>query len=343
MHIIKTGLRAALLALIATAAAGGAAHAENCSPGMAPGLIALDVDQFTVLGYVPASAVGKASPLVVNLHPTGGKGTYSLNEAKPVADENGFVMIAPEGVIGPVFSGWTWNVPGVPTFGGDQYPAEDARNDVEFITKAIDAAIASTCIDTSRIYVVGWSGGARMASRLACDLSDRIASVVPIGGIRFSKASDTELGLPKAVECAPSRAVPMQTIHGRWDPTNPWFGEALGDTPFKNPYEDNKTIIAEVPKQGSSWSYSGEEALARWVAFNGCDATPVTNALAEGVEQRDYGNCRDDAEVTLVFFENLGHAIPGYEKPWAPGQAESPVNGYALAWDLMKDDSLPQK
>ncbi len=341
MRLSRFGIGAVRLALLVTTATTSGAFAENCSNKLASGLIALDVNEHTVLGYVPKGVVGKASPLVVNLHPTGGKGLYSLKEGMPAAHDNGFVMIAPEGVIGPIFGGWTWNVPGVPTYGGG-YPSEDARDDVDFISKAIDKAIKEACIDTRRIYVIGFSGGGRMASRLACDLSDRIASVVAIGGIRFSKASDTKLGLPHAVDCVPSRAVPIKAIHGHWDPVNPWYDVALGDTPLKNPEDGNKTIVAEAPKAGTSWSYSGETALARWVEHNGCDLQPVTHTLAKDIEQRDYVNCRDDVEVSLVFYRNLGHAVPGYEMPWAPGQADSPINGYELAWDLLKDDSLPK-
>lgn len=295
-----------------------------------------------MLAYVPESAVGKPAPVVVNLHPTGGTGLKSLMQSRQAADENGFVVMAPTGTVGPVFDGWTWNVPGVPSFGGDQYPSDDTRNDVEFIGQALDKLPEVACIDPARIYAVGFSGGGRMASTLACEMSDRIASVVAIGGIRFSEASDTELGLPKAVQCAPARPIPMQAIHGRWDATNPWFSEAQGQTPFVDPAKDDAPIEAAAPKPGSSWSYSGEEALARWVENNGCDAEPTVTQLADGVEQRDYQGCTADAEVALVFIDGLGHAVPGHEEPWSPGQADSPIEGFALAWQLLQDDSLPQ-
>lgn len=335
--------RAAIICTASAAlfAAAPAASAEDCSPDFQPGLIALDVGYSTVLGYVPQSAVGHKVPLVVNLHPSGGTGLRTLNASKDVAQRNGFVMIAPTGSIGPIYAGWTWNLPGVPAFGGDANPSADARDDVAFIASAIDAAQAATCIDPARIYVMGFSGGGRMASQLACDLSDRIASVVPIGGIRFPQASDTELGLPDAVQCSPDRPVPIQAIHGKWDPTNPWFDEALGQTPFTDPGNANAPIMAGAPQPGSSWSYSGAEALRRWVAFNGCDAEPALTELAPGIAQRDYQNCTDGAEVSLIFYDGLGHAVPGHEEPWSPGQADSPFDGFQQAWDLMQDDRLP--
>ncbi len=337
------GKSAALLGTSFLLVSGGASMADICATPASPGLVALDVGHSTALAYVPDSVAGKPAPVVINLHPTGGKGDRQLKQARKVADENGFVMLVPTGAIGPVFSGWTWNVPGVPTFGGDQYPAEDDRDDVKFISDAIDKLAAEVCIDESRIYAMGFSGGGRMASQLACDLSDRIASVVAIGGIRFPREGDTELGLPQSRECRPSRAVPVQAIHGHWDAVNPWYDEALGETPFKRPGNSDEIIVANAPKQGTSWSYSGEEALERWVSFNGCAQTPKITALADGIEQRDYPGCRDDADVSLVFFKGVGHAVPGHETAWGPGQAESTIDGYQLAWDLLKDDVLPAK
>lgn len=334
------GIRMIVAAILSLPA--GSALAQDCAADFEAGLNAFDVGPYTVQAYVPESALGHQAPLVINLHPTGGTGLRILEDSRAVADERGFVIMAPTGTIGPVFSGWTWNVPGVPSFGSDQYPAEDARDDVEFIAHALDKMPEIACIDQSRVYAMGFSGGARMASTLACDLSDRIASVAAIGGIRFSKASDTQLGLPQAVDCTPGRAVPMQAIHGRWDPVNPWFDEAQGQTPFIDPFKDDAPITAEAPQQGSSWSYSGQEALSRWVQNNGCDAEPVVTGIGEGIEQRTYQGCTDDAEVSVIFYENLGHAVPGHEEPWAPGQADSPIDGFALAWDLVQDDRLPE-
>lgn len=339
-NFFESSLKVVSIAITGIIAPAGMAHAQNCSAAMTPGTLAYKVGPYTVLAYVPESALGKPAPLVLNLHPTGGTGIDTLNESKHVADENGFIMVAPTGVIGPIFEGWTWNVPGVPTFGEGTYPSDDARNDVEFLSDVIDGAMEQTCVDSDRIYAMGFSGGARMASQLACDLSDRIASVVAIGGIRFALATDAELGLPNSVECAPSRPVPMQALHGHWDPTNPWYTEALGDTPFVNPFADNATIVNKGPVQGTSWSYSGAEALERWVAHNRCDPEPQVSQISEGIERREYVNCESDAEVSLIFFQNMGHGVPGYNKPWAPKQSDSPIDGYTLSYELMADDDL---
>ena len=111
------------------------------------GLIAFEVDTHTILGFVPESAGNSPVPMVLNLHPTGGSGLRSLNDARPIAEKEGFIMIAPTGAVGPIFSGWTWNVPGVPTFGAGNYPPEDTRDEVAFLEAVIEKAKEVACID----------------------------------------------------------------------------------------------------------------------------------------------------------------------------------------------------
>lgn len=326
-----------LAAGCAMALSAGTALAE-CGSGET-GLIAFEVDKQTIIGFVPEGAAGSPAPMVLNLHPTGGSGLRSLNDARPVAENEGFIMIAPTGAVGPVFSGWTWNVPGVPTFGNGNYPPEGTRNEVEFLDAVIEKAKEVACIDESRIYAMGYSGGARMASRLACDLGDKLAAVAPIAGVRFSMKSDTALGLPNAVACTPARPVPIMALHGYWDPTNPWFDKALGETPFDKADGSGK-VMAPAPKLGTSWSYSGEQALERWVTHNGCELEPKVTDVTDDVERRDYIGCDAGGDVSLMFFEKGGHAVPGFNTAWGPGQGTSEFNGFQVAWDLMKGYTL---
>ena len=62
-----------------------------------------------------------------------------------------------------------------------------------------------------------------MASQLACDLSNKIAAIAPVVGVRFPMTSDNP---PHTVQCEPGRPVPVLAIHGAWDPIN-----VLSDTP----------------------------------------------------------------------------------------------------------------
>ena len=108
-------------------------------------------------------------PLVLNLH-----GSESTAQAQEVfsgmdatSDADGFIVAYPQALI-PAGSGYDWNIPGVPLLGG-QYPPANAANDVTFLTGLVSVLAAKYCVDTSRVYATGMSGGGRMASQLACD------------------------------------------------------------------------------------------------------------------------------------------------------------------------------
>ena len=135
--------------------------------------------------YVPAVAAGRSHlPLVFDLHGSGGNGRQQAQHSgfTAQADQYGFVVANPNGGIADPDSPtdrFYWHVPGVPLIGSVQMPA-NAPDDVQFFRDAIGQLEQAACVDPARIYVAGFSGGARMASALACDLSEQIAAVAPV-------------------------------------------------------------------------------------------------------------------------------------------------------------------
>ncbi len=307
-------------------------YADEGTTSLGTGTHILNVDGYEALLYIPESAPARFMPLVVNLHPSSGTGENSLAESKHVADQHGFAILAPTGVAGALADGWQWNVSGVPLFKG--LPIENNRDDVEFISHAIDAAENKINVDSSRIYAIGFSGGARMVSQLACDLSDRLAAVVMISGIRFPLASDANLGLPDSKQCQPARHIPVIAIHGLLDSVNVW----ADSPPVVNP---PPAWEIKSPKQGSAWSYSGETALKRWISFNSTSESPSVAKISANIDLLEYfGPYNKDASVTLVMVKDAGHTIPGYENHWIPGRENTEVDGYDLAWILLSKYSL---
>lgn len=315
--------------LLAIVLSSGFVYGEGA---LSTGTHILNVDGYEVLLYIPESAPDLNIPLVINLHPSSGTGENTLEESKHIADQRGFAMLAPTGVAGELAGGWQWNVSGVPLFKG--LPIENNRDDVAFLSHAIDAVTDKMPIDLSRIYAIGFSGGARMVSELACDLSDRLAAVVMISGIRFPLASDVNLGLPDSQECQPVRHIPVIAIHGLLDAVNIW-----ADTPpVVNPAP---AWEIGTPNPGTAWSYSGETALKRWINFNSVKEKPRVTALANNLDLIEYfGEFNKDASVTLVMVKNAGHTIPGYMNKWLPDRENMEVDGYDLAWVLLSKYSL---
>lgn len=268
--------------------------------------------QRTVLIHLPSGFTDRSHvALVLNMH---GSGSTAAQQAgftgmDAAADRDGFIVAYPQGAI-VSGSGYDWNVPGQPLFGGGAVPA-NAPDDVSFLGTVISTLEADLCVDPSRIYATGFSGGARMASQLGCDLSAVVAAIAPVSGLR----------LP--TPCPSTRPVPVLTFHGTADPIDPYDGN--GQT---------------------YWTYSVPVAAQRWAAHDGCDANPAQTEPAVGTELTAYGSCQGDAIVDLYTISGEGHEWPG--GPTLPavdtdvlGQQSNAVNADALMWQFFSAHPLP--
>jgi polyhydroxybutyrate depolymerase len=240
----------------------------------------------------------KRVPLIIGLHPSGGTGDTFARDTNltAAATAKGFAVMFPDGAIqmpsasgGP---GHYWNIPGVPLVGGDAVP-DGTRDDVRFISDIIDHVVKNSCIDARRIYVTGFSGGARMSSMIGCRLADRVAAVAPVAGLRAGRAAGPEFAEPDAGDCQPPRPIPVLAIHGTDDSTNPFPGGG-----------------------GVRWGYSVERAAARWANLDRCSVTPATERVSEGVSRVRYSACGAGSEVLLYRIEaprdqGGGHVWPG--------------------------------
>ncbi|MEO8315816.1 MAG: PHB depolymerase family esterase, partial [Pseudomonadota bacterium] len=150
----------ALIALLAASSAGAA----DCSPGATQLQLISGGQQQTAALVLPASmAPDQRVPLVIGLHPSGGSGKSFDDDTGLVAaaTKKGFAVLLPDGGIRTDDGkGYFWNIPGVPLVSGAEVP-RGTRDDLRFLAAAIDEAVKDHCIDRQRIYVTGFSGGAR--------------------------------------------------------------------------------------------------------------------------------------------------------------------------------------
>jgi polyhydroxybutyrate depolymerase len=233
--------------------------------------------QRTVLLHLPTGYTdSQKTPLVLNLH-----GSESSAAAQMVftgmnvtADADGFIVAYPQAAIADG-TGYDWNVPGQPLLGGGSVPA-NAPNDVAFLQQTITTLEASLCIDTTRIFVTGFSGGARMTSQLGCDLSNVVAAIAPVSGLRFP------------APCAATRFVPVMAFHGTADPVDPYDGNG-----------------------GAYWTYSVPTAAQRWAAFEGCSSAPAATQPQSDLRLTTYTGCKDGSSVSLYTIVGEGHEWPG--------------------------------
>jgi polyhydroxybutyrate depolymerase len=210
--------------------------------------------------FVPDSYDGKTRlPLMFNLHGTGGDAAGQARDSgmESLAQEEGFIVIGLQGFQN------SWNV---------LLNDPNAVDDVQYTSDVLDDVLQKVCVDERKVYATGFSGGARMSSRLACNLSERIAAVAPVSGIRWTAPCN-------------GRAVPIVTFHGLADPQNTYAGMARAD----------------------EWVESVEDALEGWANHNGCDEARNETPEVNLVSVYSYGNCSEGADVVLYRIAGLGH------------------------------------
>jgi polyhydroxybutyrate depolymerase len=164
------------------------------------------------------------------------------------------------------------------------------------VADVIDHVAARSCVDAHRVYATGFSGGGRMASLLGCRLNQRIAAIGPVGGLRWFGP-------------CPGRAVPVITVHGTADLTNPYEGHA---------------------DRGADWVESVAEALAGWAAHNHCQPKLVQEDPPGPAYTVRYAGCAAGADVRLTRIDGLGHT-------WPRGE----IDATDMVWQFFKAHPLP--
>lgn len=217
--------------------------------------------------YIPATAdSSKPLPLIVALH--GGWGTGELMAEQTGLDKaaarRGFAVVYPDGV------SRAWNAGRC-----CGKPMEEKVDDVGFIQKLVDQLSGASCIDDQRVYGTGFSNGAMMTHRIACEAPGLFTAIAPVAGG------------PMIDACPDKPAIPALLMVGRQDERIPWKG---GN--FKDSYRPS---IAEQVK-----------VLAR---RNRCDeeSTPLKMLGGDCQSRRGCG----DAVVQWCVLDGIGHQWPG--------------------------------
>jgi polyhydroxybutyrate depolymerase len=151
--------------------------------------------------------LAKRLPVVMALH--GGFSTMGqmqrLTNFDSLADEHGFIAVYPNGFA------TTWNA-------GDCCGAAKIGhvNDVDFLSRLIDKLNRTGLVDPKRVFVTGFSNGAGMAYRMACEEADKVAAIGVVEGALVTK-------------CDPSRPVSAMIFHGTADGNVPFNGGGRRD------------------------------------------------------------------------------------------------------------------
>ncbi len=266
----------------------------------------------TVVVHIPTGFTDHTPvALLLNLHGSGSTaaGQEAFSGMNRAADSDGFIVAYPQGGI-PSGSGYDWNVPGQPLFGGAS-PPPNAPDDVAFLAQTIRTLEKGLCVDANRVFATGFSGGARMTSQLGCDLSTTVAAIAPVSGLR----------LPAS--CAAARAVPVISFHGTADPIDPYTGNGQ-----------------------AYWTYSVPAAAQRWAEHDACSSAATATHPAPNVLLTEYSGCARGTTVELYTISGEGHEWPG--GPRLPsddtgvlGPQSSVIDADTTMWQFFDAHPLP--
>jgi len=245
--------------------------------------------------YVLDNYAGEPVLLVFSFHGSGGvpRNQVETSGLTTIADQHGFAVAFPAGEFTNSITARSWNA-----------NVEDGVDDVQFVRDMIEDIAGQMAIDRSRIYTSGFSGGGRISSRLACELSDILAAAAPVAGLQYPD------------DCTLKRPIPVIAFHAMDDQVNTY--EVAADS---RPY----------------WRMGVETALDKWRQANGCSLVGQHDRLGQGVTLHTWTDCAGAANLTFYQTVNGNHTWPGSGQ----GEAVESIDASKLIWEFFSRHQLP--
>lgn len=248
------------LALLLTALAGAAPASTEALA--TPRTLEVDGKMRRFNLFAPPGA--QRAPLVITLHGHGqsAKQMEAMTGWNAVAAEHGAVVAY------PLSRGAHWRI-----FGADS-------PDVDFLLALIDRLASEGLVDPDRVFVNGYSGGAQMSWRFACQMPSRVVAAGFVAGA----APDG---------CGLGHKPPLIMFHGEKD--------------LSLPFRSTRGTL-DIPELGRAWA-------AREV----CEPQESVEVLqdpkprAEGVRWHRW-SCDGQGLVELYSFKRGGHHWPGHPR-----------------------------
>jgi polyhydroxybutyrate depolymerase len=283
----------------------GSALPADLTPGdNARSLVYDGVEREYILHIPPGFDNSLPVPLVLAFHGVGldANEMIRISGFNSQSDASGFFVVYPNGT-GETQS---WN--------GGHCCGEAAKNnvdDVGFVRALIGDLSTTFNIDPDRIYATGFSNGAILTYRLACELSDLIAAVAPVSATQV---------LQDMQSCQPQRPVALIHFHGTDDEANPYNG---GETPAGFQFIPVNT------------------AIQFWVVFNGCSLKPQATESGS-IRIEIYTPCESGSTVELYTITGDKHAWPGGEAVnQIMGEPNMEISATSLMWEFFLSHPMP--
>ena len=244
---LALALVAAVAALAGPAAAPAAAATPGCTLDSTDGTVTRTLGSRSYELHVPAGLSGAEVPLLLSLHGFGSSGRQDELSTgwSGFADSHNFIVAYPNGR--PSSYSGAWN------------PYSSSSPDVGFLRQVVDDIATRWCVDARRVHVDGWSNGAVMSQRVACEAADKFASVTSYGGGTPTLAS--------TLACEPSRPISVGLFAGQYDFT--YAGLAQNTSEWLDYDDCSPTPVHTTDAHGTLDSYScaaGTQVLSRVVS-----------------------------------------------------------------------------
>jgi polyhydroxybutyrate depolymerase len=317
-------IRVTAMGLLLALGLAGPGFAAGCGQPVEPGQMAFTVKtggiERPALAHVPAAYDGKTRLAVVfDFHGSnsGPAGQFRRSGWDAVAEHEGFVAIALQGSLDGQYQGThAWNVPGV-TKGG-------THDDERYIKDAIKTVKDTFCVDPTRIYASGYSGGGRMLSQYICNGHPDFAAAGFVMGLRAGYPVEREgVWQPDVASCNPGNPISIIAFSGMKDVTNPFIG---GGRPY--------------------WQYGGEAALRRWAELDKCETKGdvLTDAAMTALS---FDACASGARITSYLLKENTHDWPARSVLFrtfdANGKVTSERDATGRMWEFFRNTRSPEE
>jgi polyhydroxybutyrate depolymerase len=225
--------------------------------------------QRSYLLYAPTVS-HRPLPLVVVLHGLGASPTDESNRTGfgALAARDQAIVAFPAGVNGD------WNVGNGCCAHHGQTPA--AVDDGAFVSAVVTAIEGTERIDRTRVYLVGYSAGGKLAWRFACAGGGPFAAVATYGAVPVTACSSTGAGISVLV------------------------ADGTADT--------------ELPYGGSSTQQPPTQAVStvvdEWRTRDACPPASATSSPGPAVTVQTWDGCAGNMSVSFVRYPGLDHRWP---------------------------------